>query len=125
MRFIPTALHGVVDYAVGMLLTALPLYLGWLGMPRVALVSLGIFVIVYSAFTDYELGVIRFLRVRFHLLLDALVGAALLAIAATADLPQPYSALLVAIGVIAFVLVATTKVRAIGSHSEASLRQGS
>ncbi|MCX7319105.1 MAG: hypothetical protein NT113_06270 [Hyphomicrobiales bacterium] len=119
MRFIPTALHGVVDYAVGMLLTALPLYLGWSGMPRVALVALGIFVIAYSALTDYELGVIRFLRVRFHLFLDALVGAALLAIAATADLPQPYSALLVAIGVVALVLVATTKVRAIGSHSEA------
>jgi hypothetical protein len=67
MRFIPTALHGVADYVVGLFLAGLPIYFGWPDRTRATFVALGLVVIVYSAFTDYEFGVFRYLRVRFHL----------------------------------------------------------
>jgi hypothetical protein len=78
MRFIPTMLHGVADYLVGILVVGLPLFLGLHDTPRAVLVALGIIVILYSLATDYELGAVRFLKIRFHLLLDALFGVAML-----------------------------------------------
>ena len=81
MRFIPTKVHGVLDYLVGILLIASP----WLfdfdrgGMETWIPVILGIGALVYSIMTDYELGLIPKLSMRTHLTLD-LVSGILLAI---------------------------------------------
>ena len=61
MRFIPTKLHAPLDYIVGAGLIAAP----WIFQfsehktPTVLSIVLGIGLIVYSLFTDYELGVWR------------------------------------------------------------------
>ena len=72
MRFIPTRVHGMMDYLVGVLLIAAP----WLfdfdrgGAETWVPVLLGASAIVYSLFTDYELGMVRRLSMPTHLMLD-------------------------------------------------------
>jgi hypothetical protein len=81
MRFIPTKIHGILDYLVGALLIAAP----WLfdfadGSAKQWIpVALGISALVYSLFTDYELGAIRQLSMRTHLMLDLMSGILLAA----------------------------------------------
>jgi hypothetical protein len=121
MRFIPTSAHGLADYLVGLVVIALPLYFAeWTGSPRVAFIALGLFVICYSLLTDYELGPIRFLRIRFHLLLDALVGIIMLIVPTLLRLPNDTRMPVYVIGVLSLFLAATTKVRAQGTGSETS-----
>jgi hypothetical protein len=76
---IPTRVHGMLDYALGALLMGLPWLLGFAdGGPETWVpVGLGAGVVLYSLFTDYELGVVRKLHMPAHLWLDAL-GAVLL-----------------------------------------------
>src|SRR5688572_20591658 len=81
MRFIPTKIHGILDYLVGVLLAVSP----WLfqfnrgGAETWIPVLLGAGAILYSLFTDYEWGVSRKLSMPTHLLLDLLSGAFLAA----------------------------------------------
>lgn len=81
MRFLPTRVHGVLDYLVGMVLIASP----WLfnfargGAETWVPVILGAGAIVYSLLTDYELGVSRGISMRTHLTLDLMSGILLAA----------------------------------------------
>jgi hypothetical protein len=81
MRFIPTKIHGYLDYIVGLLLIAAP----WLfdfargGAETWVPVILGAGAILYSLFTDYELGISRRLPMPTHLTLDLLSGVLLAA----------------------------------------------
>jgi hypothetical protein len=121
MRVVPTIIHGIADYVVGAIVCGLPFYYGWTGTQRTTFVVLGAFVIAYSLVTDYEAGLVRFLRIRFHLLLDAIFGLAMLFLPSLLDLPAPERLPVYAIGVLALILAATTKIRAQGTHSHASL----
>ena len=81
MRFIPTRVHGMTDYLIGVLLIAAP----WLfnfdrgGAETWVPVILGAGVIMYSLLTDYELGASRRISMPTHLMLD-LGGGVLLAL---------------------------------------------
>lgn len=81
MRFITTRTHGVLDYAVGALLIALPYLLGFADgtaaqwIPQI----LGAGAIAYALVTDYELGAIRAMPMRVHLFLDLASGMLLAA----------------------------------------------
>jgi hypothetical protein len=81
MRFISTRTHGVLDYAVGLLLILLPYLLGFADgtaaqwIPQV----LGAGAILYAVFTDYELGLVRAMPMRVHLFLDIASGLLLAA----------------------------------------------
>ncbi len=81
MQVIPTRIHGMMDYLVGALLIAAP----WLfdfnrgGAETWVPVLLGLSVILYSLFTDYELGAVRRIPMPTHLALD-LGGGVLLAV---------------------------------------------
>jgi SPW repeat len=81
MRVIPTRIHGMMDYLIGVLLIAAP----WLfnfdrgGAETWVPVVLGASVILYSLFTDYELGAMRRISMPTHLMLD-LGGGVLLAL---------------------------------------------
>ncbi|HEV2107110.1 MAG TPA: SPW repeat protein [Thermomicrobiales bacterium] len=81
MRFIPTRIHGILDYLLGALLILAP----WLfdfsdaGAGTWLPVILGAGVIAYSLLTDYELGVLRQIPMSVHLMLD-LGGGVLLAV---------------------------------------------
>jgi hypothetical protein len=81
MRFIPTKTHGYLDYIMGLVLIAAPWIFGFArgGAETWVPVLLAAAVIVYSLFTDYELGLMRRLSMRTHLALD-LVGGILLAV---------------------------------------------
>lgn len=121
MRFIPTTAHGFADYVVGLIVVGLPFYFAWTGASQVAFVTLGLVVICYSLLTDYELGLVRVLRIRFHLLLDALFGLAMLAAPTLLHLPNGSRIPVYAIGVLSLVLSVTTKIRAQGTRSETTI----
>lgn len=81
MRFIPTRVHGMVDYVVGILLIAAP----WLfdfsdgGAKMWIPIILGAGAILYSLMTDYELGAVRVIPMPVHLMLDIGSGVLLAA----------------------------------------------
>lgn len=79
MRVFTTRAHGILDYGVGALLIASPWVLGFAGggLETWVPVLLGLALLVYSAFTDYELGLVRRIQMPVHLWLDALGGLAL------------------------------------------------
>jgi hypothetical protein len=120
MRFIPTAVHGIADYVVGLIVLGLPFYFGWSGAPRALFVLLGIYAIAYSLLTDYEAGLFRLLPMRFHLLLDVIFGFAMLSLPYLIALPPVGRPIAYAIGALALVLVAATRTRAPGARSHAA-----
>jgi putative flippase GtrA len=76
MRFLPTKVHGLLDYLVGIALAISP-FLLWttemdidLWIPLVA----GVALIVISVCTDYEWGAAKTFTMRSHLTLDLLLG---------------------------------------------------
>ena len=56
MRFVPTKLHAPLDYIVGAGLIAAPWIFQFSDLTTVLSIVLGIGLIVYSLFTNYELG---------------------------------------------------------------------
>jgi hypothetical protein len=124
MRFIPTMFHGIADYLVGLIVMSLPFFLDLAGTPRMVLIALGIIVIGYSLMTDYELGAVRFLRIRFHLLLDALFGGALLISPWLLSFPVNTRWPANVIGILALILAVTTQVRAEGTAATHLNTQG-
>ncbi|WP_137388003.1 SPW repeat protein [Rhodoligotrophos defluvii] len=81
MRFIPTKIHGALDYVLGIVLIVSPWLFGFAngGAAQWIPILLGAGVIVYSLFTDYELGVVSAIPMTAHLGLDV-VGGLFLAI---------------------------------------------
>ena len=81
MRFIPTQVHGFIDYLMAVLLIAAPWLFGFAagGAETWLPVILGAGVILYSIFTDYELGIVPRISMGTHLGLD-IAGGLLLAV---------------------------------------------
>jgi len=81
MRFIPTKLHAPLDYIVGVVLIAAP----WIFQfsehtaATVVPIVLGIGLIAYSLFTNYELGVWKVAPMAVHNLIDIAAGTLLAA----------------------------------------------
>jgi uncharacterized membrane protein HdeD (DUF308 family) len=77
MRFIPTKFHAPLDYIVGAALIAAP----WIFQfsehkaATVVPIVLGIGLIAYSLFTNYELGVWKVAPMAVHNLIDVAAGA--------------------------------------------------
>ena len=81
MRFIPTRLHGVIDYLWGLSLLASPWVLGYADVPAAKWLAIvfGAGAILYSMITAYELGLVRILPMPLHLIVDGAGGAFLAA----------------------------------------------
>lgn len=81
MRIIPTRIHGILDYLLGIVLIAAPWVLDFAdgGAEQWVPVILGAGLIAYSLLTNYELGVVRMLSMPVHLGLDVLSGVILAA----------------------------------------------
>ena len=81
MRFIPTKIHGLMDYLVGILLIAAPWLFGFAndGAETWIPVILGAGAILYSLMTDYEMGITKKISMRSHLTLDLMSGILLAA----------------------------------------------
>ena len=82
MRIISTRVHGMMDYAMGVLLLVSPFLFGFAtgGAKQWLPMILGIALIGLSLLTRYELGAFRVISMPAHLAVDGLSGA-LLAIA--------------------------------------------
>lgn len=76
MRFIPTRVHAVLDYIMGLALIVAPFLLGFDrgGAETWVPVVLGAGMLVYSMCTNYEYGAFKILSVPAHLMLDLLGG---------------------------------------------------
>ena len=81
MRFIPTKFHAPLDYVVGAALVAAP----WIfqfsehAAATIVPVVLGIGLIAYSLFTNYELGIWKVAPMAVHNLIDIAAGGLLAA----------------------------------------------
>jgi hypothetical protein len=125
MRFIPTRLHAPLDYIVGAVLVAAPWIFQFSGDAAATAVSivLGIGLITYSLFTNYELGVWKVAPMAVHNLIDVVAGALLAAspwIFGFAGEGASYWLPFVVIGVAAIFLGLTTKQR--GGYSYGASR---
>jgi len=114
MRFIPTKFHAPLDYIVGAVLIAGP----WIfqysdsGAGTAISIVLGIGLIAYSLFTNYELGVWKVAPMAVHNLIDVVAGALLAAspwLFGFADDGAQFWVPFLVIGVAAIVLGLTTE----------------
>ena len=85
IRFLPTAVHGVFDYAGAIGLIASPFIFGFADVGGIAVflpIVLGAGLLLYSLLTDYELGIpgVKFIPMSVHLSVD-FVASAFLAVA--------------------------------------------
>jgi hypothetical protein len=80
-QIISTKMHGIEDYAMGVLLIAAPYLLGFANHTAAQWVPtvIGVAILGASMLTRYELGVYGLIPMPMHLMLDA--GAAILLIA--------------------------------------------
>ena len=81
MRFIPTKFHAPLDYIVGVALIAAPWIFQFSDHTAATVVPivLGIGLIAYSLFTNYELGLWKVAPMAVHNLIDVAAGALLAA----------------------------------------------
>ena len=81
MRFIETKIHGYIDYLMGLFLIISPWILGFAngGAVQWVPVILGVGTIVYSLVTDYELGLLKMIPMKGHLMIDLFAGILLAA----------------------------------------------
>jgi SPW repeat len=81
MRIIPTRFHGVLDYAMGVLLIVAPYLLGFADGTAAQYVpqALGLATLLMSLVTDYELSVAKLIPMSVHLGVDAAAGLLLAA----------------------------------------------
>jgi hypothetical protein len=79
MRFIPTKFHAPLDYIVGAVLIAGPWIFQYSDSTAATAVSivLGIGLIAYSLFTNYELGVWKVAPMAVHNVIDIVAGVVL------------------------------------------------
>ena len=76
MRFLPSRVHGVIDYLWGIALLATPWLFGFADVTAAKWLAVifGVGAILYSLVTDYELGALRILPMTLHLGLDGLAS---------------------------------------------------
>jgi hypothetical protein len=79
MPVLTTRIHGLLDYAVGLLLIVAPYVLGFAtgGPQQWVPMALGAGAIAYSLLTRYEFGAVMLIPMRAHLWLDIASGVLL------------------------------------------------
>lgn len=78
---IPTKVHGLLDYLFGILLVAMPwlLKIGDNNAETLVFVIAGVVTIIYSMYTNYELGAWPYLSMSTHLVIDTIQAIVLAA----------------------------------------------
>ena len=81
MRFVPTWVHGIIDWVMGLLLIALRWLLGFArgGLESALPVAVGTAGLIVTFFTNHEYGVVRRIPMTAHLAVDGVAGAVLAA----------------------------------------------
>jgi len=111
-RIIPTAAHGFLDFASGIALIVVALLATDRDVLRSIFVIIGCGILLYSAFTDYEFGIFRILRVRVHLAIDFLLGVAVLILPSLVGMPAVPKIALYVLGLVSIVAALTTRLHA-------------
>jgi hypothetical protein len=80
MRFIPSKIHGILDYLMGIILILVPWINGFGdgGPAQMVLVTAGILIIIMSLVTDFEYGFFKVIPLEVHLVTDAIIGMILI-----------------------------------------------
>jgi hypothetical protein len=76
--FIPSKVHAVIDYIVGLVLLFAPEIFGFsdIGGPAVTIPRvLGVAILVMTVLTKHELGIIKVIPLRLHLWVDIIASA--------------------------------------------------
>jgi hypothetical protein len=77
---IPRFVHGLIEYAAGVLLVAAPFLLGFDAGAAIAVsIVLGVLVILVAASTEGPTSLINSLQIQLHIVLDYALGALLVA----------------------------------------------
>ena len=116
MRFLPTRIHGIIDYLWGAALLITPLALGFpLGSAAswIALVF-GAGAILYSLLTRYEVGLVPLIPMPVHLGLDAVAGLVLAALPFLVTLDATAGRIFIGFGLFAVVASLVTRTRPAG-----------
>lgn len=77
MKFVTKQIHAYLDYPVALALIGLPFLLGLDSSNPLALtlsVVTGVAALILTILTDHQLGLIRVISYRIHLIVDFLVG---------------------------------------------------
>jgi len=77
MRFIPSAFHGVLDYAVALTLIVGPFLLGFEGPAKLLAIAGGVGLFLYSLITDYSISARKMLPFKTHLVFDFIAAVVL------------------------------------------------
>ena len=80
MRIIPTRTHALLDYLSAALLLVLPSFIEASFTLTIVMMAAGAIILLCSALTEYDLGLIPLIQLRHHFLCDAAVGLFLLAL---------------------------------------------
>jgi hypothetical protein len=78
MKVIPTYVHGILDYIVGLVLLFAPAIFGFQHIGGAAVVIpqiLGAVIIVMAICTKYELGLFKLVSMKNHIVVDYVIGA--------------------------------------------------
>lgn len=73
-KLFSTKVHGILDYVTAGTLVALPRIFGWSDKVRMFMDGSALGLTAYSALTRYEVGLVKTLPMKGHLILDALSG---------------------------------------------------
>ena len=111
MCFIPTRVHGILDWLLGAVLAASPWILGLDRSQPEGLVPMGIGIValILTFFTDHELGVVRRIPMPMHLGTDVAAGALLAASPWLFGFADRVSTPHVVLGIAAMIAGLTTK----------------
>lgn len=77
IRFLPTKVHGALDYLVGLALILAPNIFQFADVGGTAVLIprvLGVVLIIYSLITRYEWGAIKLIGMPYHLVIDFLAA---------------------------------------------------
>jgi len=80
MRIIPTRMHGMMDYVIGVVIVASPWIFGFADESSTAkwtFVVIGVVLLATSLMTNYELGLMKLVPMHVHLWADAIAGIVL------------------------------------------------
>jgi hypothetical protein len=112
MKVIGTRAHGYLDYIVGIALIAAPWIFGFYqgGAESWVPIILGVTTILYSLFTDYELGAVRKINMSTHLAMDVISGILLAVSPWVLDFDETVWLPHVVVGVLEIVVASMTKV---------------
>lgn len=112
MKFLSANLHGLGDYAAAAVLIVAPFILNIEAQSVAAhwaSILGGVGLIVYSLLTDYAFSVAKVISFRMHLVLDALAGSALVALAFLLNLDGIAKTYMLVMGIGVWLVVAVSK----------------